>query len=71
LIFGYYRNFILLQEVKKAWENKKISENDFIFQYLINFDKIRNTLNYKREDLIRQSSLLSNFLKILQLRLRR
>ena len=67
LIFGYYRNFILLQELKKAWEHKTISENDFIFQHLINFDKIRKTLNYKREDLIEQPSLLSNFLNVLQL----
>lgn len=67
LIFAYYRNFILLQEVKKAWENKIISENDFISQHLINFAKIRKTLNYKREDLIEQPSLLSNFLNVLQL----
>lgn len=67
LIFGYYRNFILLQEVKKAWEQKTISENDFIFQHLINFAKIRKTLDYKREDLIEQPSLLSNFLNALKL----
>lgn len=67
LIFGYYRNFILLQEVKKAWENETISENDFISQHLINFAKIRKTLNYKREDLIEQPSLLSNFLNVLKL----
>lgn len=67
LIFGYYRNFILLQEVKKAWEQKTISEKDFIFQHLINFAKIRKTLNYKREDLIEQPSLSLNLLNILQL----
>lgn len=67
LIFGYYRNFIILQEVKKAWESKIISDNDFIFQHLINFAKMRKTLNYKREDLIEQPSLLSNFLNVLQL----
>ena len=71
MIFGYYRNFILLQELKDAWKNEVISENNFIFQHLINFDKIRKSLDYKREELTQQPSLLSNFFNVLQLRLRR
>lgn len=68
LIFGYYRNFILLKELKNAWENETITDNDFILQYLINFEKIRKSLNYKREELTQQPSLLSNFFNVLQLR---